>query len=189
MKKALTVTYQHGMIALLCVSMIFTVACSVDQILSSIDAALQTAQALSAAVGAVSPVDAAALSLLTGVGIAGIQAIQKSYDTYEKNKTASTLQDVVVAAQAVQSNLPQELTALHITNPAVVTKATNWVTLMTDCAQSIITEISAVSGAKTAVYTLTPETIKARWLSGVCAGDAKCGDLVKVHHKHGLAKL
>lgn len=186
MKKAINIVWQHSIIVLILFSMITMTACTVDEVLSSIDAALQTAQGLSAAVGAVSPVDAASLTLLTGIGITGIEAIQKAYDTYQKNKTASTLQSVVAAAQAVQTNLPQELAALHISSVNAVTKATAWVNLMTDCAQAIVTELtSASSGNRQAtVYTLTPESIQSRWASQVCNGDVACGALVKVHHKH-----
>jgi hypothetical protein len=192
-KKILKGVGQHAVIAVMCVSMISMMACTVDEVLSSIDAALQTAQGLEAAVGAVSPADSAALQLLTGIGVAGVEAIQKAYDTYEKNKTPSAAQDVVVAAQAIQSNLPQELSALHITDAEAVSKATAWVNLMTDCATAIISEVNAVSGAKVSrsagPYLLTPEAIQARWQSEVCKGDGKCGSLVKVHHKHANIKL
>ncbi len=189
MKRVFTILWQSSVVALLCASMIVMTACTVDEVLSSIDTALQTASALSAAVGAVSPADAALLNLLTGVGVSGIQAIQTAYDNYEKNKTASKLQDVVVAAQAIQSNLPQELSALHISDPNAVAKATAWVNLMTDCAQAIVSQVTAVSGKATATYALTPEYIQGRWQSQVCGGNSACGALVKVHHKHARVKL
>jgi len=185
MKNLITRIWQRSLICVLCFSL---VACTVDEILSSIDAALQTAQGLSAAVGAVNPADAAELQLLSGLGIAGIQAIQKAYDTYESNKTTNNAQNVVVAAQAIQTNLPQELAAMHITDPSAVQKATAWVNLMTDCASAIVTEIQAVSPAAgpkaVKPYALTPEYIQQRWLTDVCQGDTACGNLVKVHHKH-----
>jgi hypothetical protein len=186
MKKALTVTWQYGMIALLCVSMIFTVACSVDQVLESIDVALQTAANLSTAIGAVSPADAAALTILTGIGATGINAIKNAYDAYEKSKTASNLQNVVVAAQTIQSNLPAELAALRITSPQAVTKATAWVNLVSDTAAAVVTAVGATTGtAAKAAATLTPQALQARWQSEVCSGDTVCGGLVKVHTKHG----
>lgn len=192
MKKLFTHAWQLGTVALLCASMVVMTACTVDQVLSSIDAALQTAQGLSAAVGSVSPQDAAMLNLLTGVGITGIQAIQTAYDTYEKNKTTSKLQDVLAAAQAIQANLPQELNALHITDAGAVQKATAWVNLIVSIAQGIVTELSALQPAAgqrvSTAFTLTPELIQARWQSEVCGGNTSCGSLVKVHHRH-LHKL
>jgi hypothetical protein len=168
-------------------------ACSTDEILSSIDVALQTAQGLEAAIGAVSPADAAALGLLTGLGIQGITAIKTAYDDYEKNKTASALQNVVAAAQAVQTNLPQELAALKIASTDAVQKATAWVNLMGDCAVGVITAVKGTSslkkGTRTLTYSLTPESIQAQWASNVCKGDAACTALVKVHHKHAPVKL
>jgi hypothetical protein len=160
-------------------------ACTTDQILSSIDAALQVAQGLSGAVGAVNPADGSELTLLSGIGITGMNAIQSAYDAYKKNKTASTLQNVLAAAQAIQTNLPQELAALHISDPIAVQKATGWVNLLTDCAGALITELSAVNppvASKAALYTFTPETIQKRWLMDVCRGDTTCGSKVVAHH-------
>ena len=189
MKRILTLTWQHALIGLLCVSL---VACTVDEVLSSIDVALQTAASLSTAIGAVSPADGAAITLLTGLGIKGLQAIQAAYDQYEKNKTSSTLQNVVDAATAIQTNLPQELAALKISSPEAVTKATAWVNLMVACAQGVVTVVTAAAGSRRATaasYTLTGEYIQSQWQSTVCGGDAACGALVKVHHKHAHWKL
>jgi hypothetical protein len=167
---------------------LMTTACTqaqVDAVLSDADLILQTADSLGSAIGAVSPADAAALSLLTGVAIAGVNSIKATYDTYEANKTASNAQNVIAAAQAIQTNLPQELAALHIVSTAAVAKATVWVTLVVDTAAQIVSRISGLVGATRASIELpTPESLKARWTAEVCLGDAACGDLVKVHHKH-----
>lgn len=190
--RVFTYLWQHSLIALLCCSMMLTTACTVDQVLSSIDVALQTAAQLTTAVGAVSPADAALITLLTGLATNGVNAIQTAYDTYEKNKTASNLQNILVAAQTLQTDLPSLLSASHITDPTTVQKVTAWVNLMVACAQGIINEVqalsptpapAAVSMSRTAIA-LTPEAIQAAWQSQVCNGDAACGALVKVHHKH-----
>ena len=191
----LTLLWQHGLIALLCVSMSVMTACSVDAILTDIDVVLQTADNLETAIGAVSPADGAALQLLTGVAIAGITEVKKVYDQYEASKTPSNLQNVVVAAQAIQTNLPQELAAIHIADQNAVTKATAWVSLVTDAVAGIISTIQGTKAMATAsthgivMAMPTPESLQARWQSGVCSGDVACGNLVKVHNKRAPFKL
>ena len=199
MKKFKTILWQHSVVALLCFSMMTTTACTVDQVLSSIDVALQTAAQLSTAVGAVSPADAALITLMTGLATNGINAIQTAYDAYEKSKTASNLQNVLVAAQTLQTQLPSLLAASHISDPTTVQKVTAWVNLMVSCAEAIVSEVQALSPTTTvsptaapmarASYTLTAESIQARWQSDVCKGDGRCGALVKVHHKHARFHL
>lgn len=177
----------------LCILLIYPLfmftACTqaqVDTILSDADLILQTADSLGSAIGAVSPADAVALSLLTGVAITGVNAIKTAYDAYEANKTASNLENVVAAAKAIQTNLPQELAALHIVSTNAVTKATAWVTLVTDTAAAIVSQLTGLmtaSAARAGVLP-TPESLQARWTSDVCSGDVACGALIHVHHKH-----
>ena len=195
MKRAFTILWQCSLVGILCVSMISMMACTVDEVMSSIDAGLQVASGLSAAVGAVNPADGALLDGISAIAEKLMNVVQADYDTYEKNKTASNLQNVVVAAKDVQNALPQELAALHISDPNAVVKATNWVNLLVDCASSLITEITGVSAlsAKTATGhqpraygPLTAENIKARWTTDVCKGEKACADHIKVHHKYKL---
>lgn len=198
MKRVVTILWQTGAIGLLCASMIVMPACTTDEVLSTIDAALQTASSLSAAVGAVSPVDGAAITLLTGLATKGIQAIQTAYDTYEKNKTTSNLQNVAIAAQAIQTNLPQELASVRISDATTVTKVTNWVNLVTVVAEDVVQEINAVQAnnphgiqphASVKMGGFTPEEIQFQWQTKVCQGDAACGALVHPHHKHARKVL
>jgi hypothetical protein len=165
--------------------------CSVDTVLSDIDLALQTAASLETAIGAVSPADSAALQLLTGIATAGLNAIQKDYDTYEASKSAGDLQKVEAAANALQVNLPQELAAAHITSTTAVTKATAWVNLVVLATNAVLNEVGAVSAvsAHTVTTIPTPEALQAKWQSEVCSGDTACGNLVKVHKKHAPRKL
>jgi hypothetical protein len=180
----------------LCILMLYPVvmftactAAQVDMVLSDVDLVLQTANSLGAAIGAISPADAAALSLLTGVAITGVNAIKTAYDAYEASKTASNLQNVIVAAQTLQKNLPQELAVLHIQSQNAVTKATAWVNLVVSTAEAVVTTVSAVTGAPTTAKThgfivsVTPESLQARWQQEVCSGDTACGTLVRIHHK------
>jgi hypothetical protein len=196
MKQNLRYAGQVAVVALMLVGTVSMLACTVDQILSSIDAALQVAQGLSAAVGAVDPAIGAAVNVIASIGIAGMNEIQKVYDQYEANKSASNKQNVIVAAQAIQSNLAGELAVMHISDPATVQKVTAWVNLLSDCASGIITElggtpVAAVSTRARAVapYQLTPEYIQSRWQSQVCLGDTSCGSKVVAHHKHAKVRL
>jgi hypothetical protein len=187
MKRFATIFFQTSVIAVLCFSM---TACSVDAILSDIDLALQTAASLETAIGAISPADAAALQMLTGIATAGLNAIQADYDAYEKNKTSGALSDLLAAAQALQANLRQNLAALHLESTDATTKATAWVNLIVDIVAGIVKQLAPTAAASPAITTRsltialpTAESLQARWQSGVCAGDTKCGSLVKVHHK------
>jgi hypothetical protein len=167
----------------------------VDLVLSDADLIWQTANSLSIAIGAVSPADAASISVLTSVAISGINVIKADYDTYEADKTASNLQNVQVAIQAVQTNLPQELAALHIVDVTAASKVTAWVSLVTSLLTTILSTIGAVATPEgvgqehVAGMIPTPESLKIRWLNEVCSGDAVCGNLVKVNHKHLRRKL
>lgn len=201
MKRAFTFFWQYGTIALLCVSMLTMTACTTDEVLSSIDAGLQVAEGLSAAVSAVNSGDADAIAAFSTIGINLVTAVQTTYDKYEANKTASNLQNVIAAAQAIQWNLPQELAALKISDPKTVQQVTAWVNMLTDFATAIINEVNGLTGntavaaashakiGTSAAYLLTPEVIQARWQSTVCQGNAKCGALVKIHHIHAKHKL
>jgi hypothetical protein len=187
---------------LLAVALLFpllmSTACSVDQVLSDIDVALQATANLSTALGAINPADGAAITLITGLATSGINAIKTAYDDYESSKTASNLQNILAAANAVQTNLPQMLTAAKISDPATVAKVTAYVSLVTDTAAAIVSTVQAQQPAaagqvRTAraitVTVVTPESLQSRWTSDVCKGDAACGNLVKVHKKHAKMKL
>lgn len=189
MKRIATLLWQHSILALLCVSLACTQA-QVDAVLSDADLLLQTAQSLESAIGALSPADAAALSILTGIGIKGIQLIQKDYDAYEAAKTPSNLDNILAAVNTLQANLPQELSTLHISNPVAVQKATAWVTLVTDFTAFVVREVNTVQARGTMTLSMpTPETLQAQWQEKVCNGDAACGALVHVRHKHLKRKL
>jgi hypothetical protein len=195
MKRFATIFWQTAMIGLLCISTLFMSACTVDQILTDVDVVLQTANSLSVALGAISPADALIVSTLTGLAENGVNAIKADYASYEANKTASKLQDVLVAAQAVQTNLPAELAAAKISDPTTAAKVSNWVNLVTDVVGGIISTIQGTKAMATAsthgivMAMPTPESLQARWQSGVCSGDVACGNLVKVHNKRAPFKL
>lgn len=191
MKNILTYLWQHGVIAVMCVSLIFMTACSVDQVLSDIDLALQASENIAIAVGTVSPSDAAAIQVVAGIGIAGMKAIQDTYDAYEANKTAGTLKNLQAALTAVQTSLTEALAAAHIVDPSTVLKVTAWVNLVittTNIIASAVGNVASNPNSKLAKIQLataipTPEALHTRWLNEVCSGNVACGKLVKVHHK------
>lgn len=194
MKRFATIFWQASLVALLSSAVIIQSACTVDEVLTSIDAGLQVAQDLNSAVGTVLPADAALIALLENAAIAGITSIQTAYDAYEKNKTADNKQNVVDAANLLQKNLPTKNSEMKFSNPVTTQKATAWTNLLVDCAASIETQLTGTSSTPRAIGTTahpqraTPvpysaEAIKAAWTNNVCFGDSVCGSLVKIHHK------
>jgi hypothetical protein len=187
MKRAFTCFWQAGTIAILCASMVVMTGCTVDQVLTDIDVALQTAQQVETAIGAISPADAAILEGLTGLAVSGLQAIQKDYDTYEASKNGNDLQKTLEAVKALQTNLPSTLAAAHIYSPAAQAKCAAWVNLTVTTLQAVTEALAPTPTASAASKTPTlptAESIQARWLAEVCSGDTACGKLVKVHRKH-----
>lgn len=171
------------------VMLLSTTACSTDQVLSTIDVALQTAANLESIVGAVAPGDAAALEALTGLATAGLQAIQKDYDTYEASKAQGDLEKLQAAIAALQKNLSLNLTAAHIVSATAVTKTTNWVNLINSSLDAVVSTLQATLlpsalASRNMAQLPTPESLQARWTKEVCAGDMACGAKVKVHRKH-----
>jgi len=171
------------------VLLISSIACSTDEVLSTIDVALQTAANLESIVGAVSPADAAALEALTGLASVGLSAIKKDYDTYEASKAQGDLQKLQAAIAALQSNLSQNLNAAHIVSPAAVQKTTAWVNLINSSLDAVISTIEATLhpsalAARNMAQLPTPESLQSRWATEVCLSDAACGAKVKVHKKH-----
>jgi hypothetical protein len=168
---------------LVCVLLVTMVACSVDQVLSDIDVALQMASAIGVAVGNVSPGDAAIIQNLASIGTTGLLAIQAFYDTYRKDPTATNLQKLQAAIDALKTNLPQELAAAHITNPNTVAQVTAWVNLTVSLLDAVLTHLPALKlekrGGAMSIDLPTPDSLQSRWASEICHGDAACAKLVK----------
>jgi hypothetical protein len=192
--------WQSSAIILLLASMIVTPACtfSVDTVLSDIDLVLQTGNVVCSAIGVVLPADSAACQAISGVGITGIQAIQTAYDAYKASGAVTDLQKLQAALAAIKTNLPAELAAAHIVDPAAVAVVTAWVGLVVGTVNDIITLIPELQTPASASATTpsrlaarvallgsafpTPESLKAKWETDVCRGNATCGNLVKVRH-------
>lgn len=170
-----------GLIFVLCFSL---VACTVDQVLADINVLIQIAASIGAAVGNVSPIDAAEIQKLSAIATAGISAIQTAYDTYKASGATTDLQKVQAAIAAVQTNLSQELAAAHITNPASQQKVTNWVNLIYSTLAAILAALpqfqaKRANGRAKIDIAVTPKTLKARWDKEVCEGATACSALVK----------
>lgn len=189
---------------LLCFSL---VACSVDEVLTDVDLALQMTASLETAIGNVSAQDGAALSRMVAIATTGLTAIQKTYDDYVSSGAQTDLDKVQAMARVLQSNLQNELDAAHITNPATVQKVQAWVGLVSVALQAVLQLSKQVSdnrssfercapdgrfsdcmGGAMSFAAISPGTVisvpsaallKARWEKEVCHGDKKCGKLVK----------
>jgi hypothetical protein len=170
-------------------------ACTVDQVLSDIDVAIQIAASLAPAVGTVSPADGAIITVFSSLASGGLKDIQAAYDAWNKSGTTSDLQKAQALVAEVKANLANELQTAHISDPKTVTAVTNWCNLLYSSLNAVEAALPALQSGQAAVRARaavapipTPESIQARWTTEVCAGDAKCSNLVKVHHIHQKAQ-
>jgi len=171
----------------------FLSACTVDQVLSDIDLALQIAASLAPAVGTLSPADAAIITTFTTLGHGGIVEIENARAAWIASGTASDLAKLQAVIAEVKANLANELATAHISDPKTVTTVTNWVNLLVSAITAIAVALPQVNTsaelARVATVTIpTPEELQARWTTEVCQGDSKCSSLVKVHHKRAKGR-
>lgn len=180
---------------MLCFSM---VACSVDEVLTDVDLAIQMTANLAPAIGNVSPDEAAAITRLSGVASVGLTAVRDAYEAYEKSGAQSDLDKVQAIAGALRSNLAEELQAAHITNPETVAKVNAWVGLVTVSLDAIIALSKQVKTSQVSesfqrcapdgnfnacmsfassiagVYVPKAATLKKDWDKRVCKGNKAC---------------
>jgi len=179
-------------IGLISVLLMCTVACTVDEVLSDTDLLLQTAAVVCTALGPISPSDSAACSVVANVATVGLGEIQTLYDAWKASGAATDLQKLQAAITALKTNLPQELSAAHITDPRTVATVAAWVKLVTSTLTAILNLLPQLSTAANsrqrdmALMTSLPkpESLKGRWQTEVCLGNVDCGRMVKVHHIH-----
>lgn len=169
-------------LALILSCTLFLSAC--NQVLADIGVAIETANSIGAAVGAVSPADAAIIQGLSATALLGLNTIKTTYDAYKASGASTDLQKLQAAIAAVQANLPAELAASHITDPNAVRIVTAWVGLIVTTLNAILAalpQFALVSGPKVALLAPlpTPKSLKARWANEVCLNDAACTALVK----------
>lgn len=178
---------------LLCFGFVISeTACTVDQVLSDIDVAIQIAASLAPAVGTVAPADGALITVFSTLASGGMKDIQSAYDAWSKSGSTSDLQKAQAVIAEVKGNLSHELQTAHISDPKTVTAVTNWCNLLYSSLTAVEAAFpqSAQAGVQAHAASApipTPESLQARWVSEVCSGDAKCSKLVKVHHVHAKA--
>jgi hypothetical protein len=137
----------------------------------------------------VSPSDAAIIADYSRIATAGITVIQTDYAAYKASGATTDLQKLQAAIAAVQTNLQTEFLAAKISDPGTQAKITAWVNLVSSSITAVVAALPQLepSGiqAQTRVVTLvTPEYLQARWANEVCAGNKKCGKLVRVPLKY-----
>jgi hypothetical protein len=177
-------------------------ACSagqVDQALSDIDLAVQTASVICTVLGAVAPADAIACQMVAGVATTGLGIIKTDYDAWVASGAVGDLAKLQTAITELQANLPAELAAAHVSSPAAVATITAWVSLITSSLTAVLTVIGEIKAATPATARLraaalgaalpTAASLHIRWTTEVCKGDTACGGLVKVHNVHYHHKL
>jgi hypothetical protein len=181
------------LVLVLCFSM---VACSVDQALADINLLITTSAVICTAIGQVSPADSAACGVLASVASSGLAVVKTDYDAYKASGATTDLQKINAAVAAINTNLPAELAAAHISDPVVQQKVTAWVKLITATTTAVLELLPQLQNAPTktakmavlhsaaGTQSLSPEVIKARWASDVCAGEKACAGKVKVQY-HG----
>jgi hypothetical protein len=172
---------------------LFLMACSVDQVLTDIDLAVQMSGSIATAISAISPADAALLQVAINDATVGLQVIKNDYDTWKASGATGDLAKLQQAITTLQTNLPQELAAAHITNPASVAKANAWANLVTTSLDAVLQLIPQIQTSQASSYSYgmsmfaaakaipTPASLKARWDNEVCKADTNCKNLVKVH--------
>lgn len=168
----------HGIIAVvLCFSM---VGCSsawlsvaIKDLPVLIQEALNIASLVTLVTGA-STNDAIVINKISGIAAASLNVIQADYDAYKANPTATNLEKIQSAIAAVQANLPAELAAAHISNPALQVKVQTAVTLILTTVSTFAALIPSAT-AKTAesvpVKPPTPKQLRDQWNSTVCGVD------------------
>lgn len=192
-------------LGLVCTLMVLESACfTVDQVLSDVDLLVQTSTAICQSVGSVSPQDAAACQVLATVAEAGLTSVRTTYDAYEQSGAVGDLAKVRAAITAIQQNLPQELAASRISDPRAVQKASAWVNLIVTSLNDVLTLIPQLTPTTTTaqvqlaslklvkdnpaaakrVATMSAKSLRARWASEICGGEATCSARVNPRPVH-----
>lgn len=176
--------------AILCFSM---VACSVDEVLTDLDLAVQMTATLIPALGNISTSDAAEVAKLTTIAEEGLAVVRMDYEAYETSGATSDLARVQAVADALRSNLSQNLQAAHIGNEETVRRVTAWVGLVAltlDAItrlsqQAVVLPAHCYAGSKfetcmsfassvAGMYVPKAATLKKDWDKKVCKGNKAC---------------
>jgi len=180
--------------ALLLIFLLTFTACTVDEVLDTINVAAQVAAEIGAALGPINPVDAAIVTNLSGIASAGVLVLQDIYQQYTANPATTDVGKVLAAVQAAKANLSQALAAAHITDPHTLQVVTAWANLIINTLDAVASAIEPAqpantpSGVRMAVIPFSPQAVALAWQEQVCSGNYACSKLVHVP-KHGLRKL
>lgn len=168
---------------LLCITMLIG-GCA--KVAASWPIVIGVAQAIASLTTVVDP----ALTAFSQQIVVDLQTLDNDYNAYVADKTSVGAKATLVAAiEAIQANLPANLAALHISDPATVARVTAAVNIILDFVDSIAGQIPATA-ASTAASRLargagpipkvpSAAQIRARWGTDVCKGDAACVALLK----------
>jgi hypothetical protein len=175
------------LLTIVLVCSVFFTAWSCDQVISDLDVVIETANAIGAAVGVVSPSDAAIIQGLSSTALLGLNAVKTAYDTYKASGAVTDEQKLMAAIQAIQTNLPAELAAAHITSATATRIVTAWVNLVVTALTAILNALPQLTSStvstrkkvKLAASLPTKSSIRAQWANDVCQNDAPCVALVK----------
>jgi hypothetical protein len=108
-----------------------------------------------------------------------LSSLQALYNQYKANPETSTLQKIQTAIVEIQQQLPLQLQAAHISDPALAAKVTAAVNLILSTVQSFAALMPAAAAtphvvtARTASLPRASE-LKTRWNGEVCSADANC---------------
>jgi hypothetical protein len=164
--------------------MLGLVACTTDQVLADINLLIGIAGAIIPALGQVSPADAALAAKFSQIAQDGMAVVKLNYDAVKSSGAATDLQKFRAAANAVQTNLDQELAAAHIVDPVKRQRIAAWVNLFDVSLNAILAAMptptaSGKLSVKLQAPILSPAAIKTIWRVNVCHQDAACAALVK----------
>jgi hypothetical protein len=150
---------------------LFVAACVVPAWVNAVEADVEIAVPIAASL--ITVIDPALAPLVNAV-VAGLNALEKVLDTYKSSQTATNLQAVQAAMNAVNANIAQLESAAQIHNPGTDAKITAIVGLLTQLSAAIISEVPAPTGTtaplKTSVH-------NAAWFKAqynlIVAGDSR----------------
>jgi hypothetical protein len=125
------------LLAALLICALALVACTIPAWVNTVEADAEIAVPIAASsIDVIDPALAPLVSLIEG----GFNALVKTLDTYKASPTATNLQEVQSAFDAVNSNVAQLESSAQIKNPATKTTVTQVVQLLTQA----VTEIAAL---------------------------------------------
>ena len=120
----------------------------------------------------VSPMESAAIQNISSSAYGGLNSLQTLYNQYKANPDAGTLQKIQDVIAAIDQELPAELQAAHISDPALSARVTAGVNLILSTVQSFATLMPAAGATQRLAGRGLPipksGELKVRWNQQVC---------------------